>query len=261
MPTTTTIPSTARIARTEEILDAATRLFSERGFTETGIDEIGAAIGVTGPAVYRYFARKEDLLVAVVDRAVEHATGLAEAARAGAESPDDTLRRLLDGAVAVCIADRALTAIYWHEARYLPAPQRRRVERVQRDMIEDFADILRDARPELTPERSAHGRVRGGVVDAFGRRPAPPASTKRRCRPCCRRWPTPRSSPRPPPRAEDRHARSGGSSRCFDTVQSGGRFSIHDMIPSSASGCSPTHHVSFVSRLIAAGRSAASMKS
>jgi AcrR family transcriptional regulator len=154
VPTSTAIPSTARIARTEEILDAATRLFSERGFTETGIDEIGAAIGVTGPAVYRYFARKEDLLVAVVDRAVEHATGLAEAARAGAQSPDDTLRRLLDGAVAVCIADRALTAIYWHEARYLPAPQRRRVERVQRDMIEDFADILRDARPELNPSEA-----------------------------------------------------------------------------------------------------------
>lgn len=148
------VPSTARIARTEEILDAATRLFSERGFTETGIDEIGAAIGVTGPAVYRYFARKEDLLVAVVDRAVEHATGLAEAARAGSESTDDTLRRLIDGAVAVCITDRALTAIYWHEARYLPAPQRRRVERVQRDMIEDFADILRDARPELTPSEA-----------------------------------------------------------------------------------------------------------
>jgi AcrR family transcriptional regulator len=159
VPTTTStksigVPSTARIARTEEILDAATRLFSERGFTETGIDEIGAAIGVTGPAVYRYFARKEDLLVAVVDRAVEHATGLAEAARAGAESTDDTLRRLIDGAVAVCIADRALTAIYWHEARYLPAPQRRRVERVQRDMIEDFADILRDTRPELTPSEA-----------------------------------------------------------------------------------------------------------
>ena len=104
--------------------------------------------------MYRYFARKEDLLVAVVDRAVEHATGLAEAARAGAASTDDTLRRLVDGAVAVCIADRALTAIYWHEARYLPAPQRRRVERVQRDMIEDFADILRDARPELTPSEA-----------------------------------------------------------------------------------------------------------
>ena len=130
------------------------RLFSERGFTESGIDEIGAAVGVTGPAVYRYFASKEDLLVAVVDRAVEHAAGLTDSARASASSPDDTLQRLIDGAVAVCIADRALTAIYWHEARNLPTRQRRRVERVQRDLIEDFADILRDVRPELTPSEA-----------------------------------------------------------------------------------------------------------
>jgi AcrR family transcriptional regulator len=151
---TTTAPSSARIARTEELIDAATRLFSERGFTDTGIDEIGAAVGITGPAVYRYFASKEDLLVAVLDRAVQHAEGLAEAARAGATSPEHALEQLVDGAVAVCIADRALTALYWNEARYLPTRQRHRVERAQRDMIEDFADVLRAVRPELTPSEA-----------------------------------------------------------------------------------------------------------
>jgi len=151
---TANAPSNARRARTEEIIDAATRLFSERGFTETGIDDIGAAIGVTGPAVYRYFASKEDLLVAVLDRAVQHAAGLAETARDGASSPDDALQRVVDGAVAVCIADRALTALYWNEARNLPPPQRRRVERAQREMIEDFADMLRAVRPELTPSEA-----------------------------------------------------------------------------------------------------------
>lgn len=154
-PTTTSSePSSARRARTEEIIDAATRLFSERGFSETGIDDIGAAIGVTGPAVYRYFASKEDLLVAVLDRAVQHAAGLADAARSGASSPEDVLRRVVDGAVAVCIADRALTALYWNEARNLPTPQRQRVERAQREMIDDFADILRGVRPELTPSEA-----------------------------------------------------------------------------------------------------------
>ena len=152
--TTANAPSNARRARTEEIIDAATRLFSERGFTETGIDDIGAAIGVTGPAVYRYFASKEDLLVAVLDRAVQHAAGLAEAARDGASSADDALRRVVEGAVAVCIADRALTALYWNEARNLPTPQRRRVERAQREMIEEFADMLRAVRPELTPSEA-----------------------------------------------------------------------------------------------------------
>jgi AcrR family transcriptional regulator len=152
--TTTSAPSKARRARTEEIIDAATRLFSERGFTETGIDDIGAAVGVTGPAVYRYFASKEDLLVAVLDRAVQHAAGLADTARSNASSPEDALRRVVDGAVAVAIADRALTALYWSEARNVPASQRRRVERAQREMIDDCVDILRAVRPELTPSEA-----------------------------------------------------------------------------------------------------------
>jgi AcrR family transcriptional regulator len=158
VPSTKTAPSPAptpaRQARTEEILDAATRLFSERGFTETGIDEIGAAVGVTGPAVYRYFASKEDLLVAVLDRAVQHAAGIADAARAAASSPQDALTKAVDGAVAACIDDRALTALYWNEARNLPTPQRHRVERAQRDMIEDFAELLRGVRPELSPSEA-----------------------------------------------------------------------------------------------------------
>ena len=39
--------------RREAILDAATKLFSVRGFTESGIDVIGEAVGITGQAVYR----------------------------------------------------------------------------------------------------------------------------------------------------------------------------------------------------------------
>jgi AcrR family transcriptional regulator len=152
--TPTGTPTEARRARTDEIVDAAVRLFHERGFTETGIDDIGAAVGITGPAVYRYFASKEDVLVAVIDRSVEHAAGLTDDARAEASSPEDALARLVEGAVRVCIADRALTAIYWNEARNLPPRQRHRVERTQRDMIEDFADILRDVRPELSPSEA-----------------------------------------------------------------------------------------------------------
>ena len=72
--------------------------------------------------MYRYFASKEDLLVAVLDRAVEHATGVVETARADTASPDDLLQRAVDGAVAVCIADRALTALYGTKRGTFPIP-------------------------------------------------------------------------------------------------------------------------------------------
>ena len=150
-------PTTAlsrRAGRREAIIDAATQLFTARGYAATGIDDIGAAVGITGPAVYRHFDSKEELLVAVLERAVQHAAGIAPRARAEATSPTDTLRLLVEYSVAACIEDRALTALYWQHSSSLPSGPRDDIERAQRAMIEDFADVLRAVRPELTPSEA-----------------------------------------------------------------------------------------------------------
>ena len=63
---TTTDPS-----RREMILDAAVALFRTEGFHGAGIDDIGAAAGISGPGVYRHFANKHALLVAMSERVVE----------------------------------------------------------------------------------------------------------------------------------------------------------------------------------------------
>jgi AcrR family transcriptional regulator len=136
------------------MLDAAAKLFSTRGYVDTGIDDIGEAVGVTGPAVYRHFASKDALLVAVLERAVEHSESILPRALDEARSPEDALARLVDYTVADCIADRELTAIYWQESRNLPTARRRRFERVQRELIEAYAKILRAVRPELTPSEA-----------------------------------------------------------------------------------------------------------
>jgi AcrR family transcriptional regulator len=53
-------------ARRQEILSASARLFRQRGFVAVGVDDIGAAVGVSGPAVYRHFRSKQDLLAEVI---------------------------------------------------------------------------------------------------------------------------------------------------------------------------------------------------
>jgi AcrR family transcriptional regulator len=133
------------------MLDAAAKLFSSRGYVDTGIDDIGEAVGVTGPAVYRHFESKEALLTALLERAIEHSETIVPRVRAEATTADDALIRLVEYTVAECIADRELTAIYWQESRNLPDASRRRFERAQRQMIDDYADILRRVRPDLSP--------------------------------------------------------------------------------------------------------------
>jgi TetR/AcrR family transcriptional regulator len=53
-------------------LAAATRLFAERGFDGTSIQNIADEVGVTKPAVLHHFPSKEDLRRAVLEGILEH---------------------------------------------------------------------------------------------------------------------------------------------------------------------------------------------
>ena len=56
----------AKAERSDAILHAAARLFAARGYSGVSLEDIGAAVGVSGPAVYRHFAGKQALLGAVL---------------------------------------------------------------------------------------------------------------------------------------------------------------------------------------------------
>jgi AcrR family transcriptional regulator len=147
-----TAPSkVARGGRREAILDAATQLFSTRGYAETGMDDIGEAVGVTGPAVYRHFASKQELLAATLERAVEHAGAILPLVRGEGLEPQESLRRLVDLTARACIDDRALALHYRQESRNLPDEPRRQFERLQREFIDGYAEVMHAVRTDLTP--------------------------------------------------------------------------------------------------------------
>ena len=165
-------PRTGRgVSRREAILDAATKLFSTRGYADTGIDDIGEAVGVTGPAVYRHFASKQELLdrsaraggrarAAIVPRV--HARG--DVTRRRAASPRRPHGRRVHRRPR---AHRALLA----GVAQPPGRARQRFERVQRELIDDYATIVLRRPPRAHAERSAHGRLRRERAHALGREP------------------------------------------------------------------------------------------
>jgi AcrR family transcriptional regulator len=58
-----------RLERTRSLLlDAAEQVFAEKGFTPASLDDIARAAGYTKGAIYKHFATKEDLFLAVSDR-------------------------------------------------------------------------------------------------------------------------------------------------------------------------------------------------
>ena len=65
------IAGPSRIAAPERravLLRAAGRLFGERGYAGTRLDDVAAAAGVTKPIVYRHFGSKKALYLALLDR-------------------------------------------------------------------------------------------------------------------------------------------------------------------------------------------------
>ncbi|HEV8193393.1 MAG TPA: TetR/AcrR family transcriptional regulator [Ktedonobacterales bacterium] len=55
-------------ARRAQILDAATRVFAEKGFTRATIRDVARAAGIADGTIYNYFANKDDLLIGLLDR-------------------------------------------------------------------------------------------------------------------------------------------------------------------------------------------------
>src|SRR6187402_3548371 len=61
----------AKADRQAAILHEAARLFAERGYSGVSLEDLGAAVGVSGPAVYRHFENKQALLGAILVRVSE----------------------------------------------------------------------------------------------------------------------------------------------------------------------------------------------
>jgi AcrR family transcriptional regulator len=59
--------------RPSELLEAALRIFAERGYANTRLEDIAAAVGVTKGTIYHYFATKEDLLLQAIEDSHERA--------------------------------------------------------------------------------------------------------------------------------------------------------------------------------------------
>jgi AcrR family transcriptional regulator len=80
----------------EQLLEAAVKLFTRKGFDATTIDDIVAAVEVSRRTFFRYFDTKEDVLPAWFDRHVDALLAHVDARPAG-EDAMRTLRHVLDG--------------------------------------------------------------------------------------------------------------------------------------------------------------------
>lgn len=139
-----------RRTRRDEILEVAVGLFATRGYHGVSMDDIGAAAGVTGPALYHHFAGKEAMLVAALIPVSEGLlAGGRERAAGHSGEPRSTLVSLIDFHVDFALANPAVIALHLHELDRLPEEPRRKIRRLQRLYVEEWVTVLTTLHPGL----------------------------------------------------------------------------------------------------------------
>lgn len=95
MPRTEEANQRIREERRGQILDVASRVFARKGLTGTRIADIAAEGEMSQGLIFRYFASKEEVFAAVIEKALQSATDLAQTALEQPCSPLGKLRWLL----------------------------------------------------------------------------------------------------------------------------------------------------------------------
>jgi AcrR family transcriptional regulator len=138
--------------RREMIFAAAAELFRKQGYRGTRIEDIGAAVGMTGPAVYRHFASKEALLTELLERFVARGQSDLQTALAGGGTPRATLERIVRASVRHAVEETDLVEMANRELPLLPDDARRRIGRRQRGIVDTWVEVIRSLRRDLGAE-------------------------------------------------------------------------------------------------------------
>jgi AcrR family transcriptional regulator len=155
------------VDRRAQILDVAARLFAERGFHGVSVGDIGKAVGVSGPALYKHFDSKDavlaEMLVAISERLL--AEGRQRVAAAGTSA--DALAALVDWHVEFALAQPSLIVVQDRDWQSLPATARERVRSLQREYVDLWAEQVRLRHPDLAlDEARAMAHAAFGLINS-----------------------------------------------------------------------------------------------
>ncbi|GLU90407.1 MULTISPECIES: TetR/AcrR family transcriptional regulator [Agromyces] len=159
--------------RRAAILDAAAALFAARGYAGVTLDELGAAVGVSGPAVYRHFPGKGAVLAAILVDASRALLDGAERVLAVDAAPEAALRALIRFHVEFAVGDADVIAVQEREVTQLDPAARHEMRTLQRRYVEQWVGVLDRLRPDLAEEEL---RVRAHA--AFGLMNSTPHSAR-----------------------------------------------------------------------------------
>ncbi|OBB15257.1 TetR family transcriptional regulator [Mycolicibacterium setense] len=144
--------SQAKSDRRSQLIAAAERLVAERGYLAVRLEDIGSAVGISGPAIYRHFPNKEALLVELLVGISTRLLAGAQDVVARTDDAAESLNGLVDFHLDFVFGESDLIRIQDRDLAHLPDAARRQVRRAQRQYVEIWVTVLTRLNPDLAED-------------------------------------------------------------------------------------------------------------
>ncbi|MGM1064269.1 TetR/AcrR family transcriptional regulator [Saccharothrix sp. Mg75] len=152
--------------RKAQMLDVAEAVFAERGYLAASMDEIAERVGVSKPMLYEYYGSKEGLLIGCIHRARTELLERTQRAIAGAEGPEEVLRRGLLAFFEFIAGHERSWSLLRHEAAITVPSAVEEVEGIRRQQTDLISAVLVAFAPDLDPvEAEAFAEIVVGATE------------------------------------------------------------------------------------------------
>ncbi|MHA6667786.1 SACE_7040 family transcriptional regulator [Homoserinimonas sp. A447] len=180
----TTFPTAREQAKADRravLLASAARLFAERGFDRVSMEDLGAAAGVSGPAVYRHFPSKQAVLAALLVEVSERLQQGGHRVVTAARDDATALRALIRFHVDFALANPHVIRVQDRDLDSLADADRHAVRALQRGYVELWVSVLARLEPGTDPvELRIRSHATFGLINStpHSARPSPRGATR-----------------------------------------------------------------------------------
>ena len=154
--------------RRQAVVQQAARVFAERGYDQTSIQDLAEAIGLAAGGIYHYIGSKEQLLIRICDQLMDPLLDQAREVAASEADPEAQLRAIVRLWVAQVVEHRDHMLVFQQERHVIESgdqwrgvrSSRKQFERVVADVLDR---VLADGRLRLSDRRLALSALLGMV--------------------------------------------------------------------------------------------------
>ncbi|MFY9740355.1 MAG: TetR/AcrR family transcriptional regulator [Candidatus Sulfotelmatobacter sp.] len=171
------MPRDTAVDPKQEILRTAARLFQQRGYDATSMNDVAAALKLSKGGLYHHFQSKDEILFEIMDHAMEITQERVLNPLHGIADPEERLRKLIRLHIEVVLSprDREITVML-HENHPLPPSLRKRINARKKEYIHFLEKLMAEVQQKARENAPRQARENHGNADAAKGRVSPRAA-------------------------------------------------------------------------------------